>query len=146
MFDADFANLWDNTETIVSNSGSVPDGKYTCKVASVRFDKSKNEKSMICWDLIVEDGDYKGRHIFNNQFVSSAKSIGFVKGQFQKLGFDCSSFEMVHVAFEQLLDCVVDVTCKTSEAKNGYEPRQNVYINKIISKPVNETIDPELGF
>lgn len=146
MFDSDFANLWDNAETVKPlDTSNVPDGKYTCTVLSVRFEQTKSGKNAIKWDLRVNDGDYAGRHIFNNQMVSSGKSIGFVKGQFQKLGFDCSSFESVHLAFEQLLDCVVDVSVRTGKAKDGYEPRQNVYVNKIISKP-SENFNENIGF
>lgn len=147
MFDSDFANLWDNAETSKSNNfAALPDGNYTCKVNSVRFEKSKSDKTMIVWDLSVTEGDYSGRHIFNNQSVSSAKSIGFAKGQFARLGFDCSSFENVHLAFEQLLDCIVAVSLKTRPAKGQYEAIQNVYVNSIISKPDERSgaIDPSL--
>ena len=142
--DSDFANLWDNTEALVASKGfeNLPDGSYEAVVHSIRFEKSKSDKNMIAWDLIVNTGEYKGRHVFNNQFVSSPQSIAFVKGQFQRLGFDCSSFENVHKAFEQLLDCVVAISLKTTKGDAKYEPRQNVYVNKVLSKPDNS--DPSL--
>lgn len=143
--DSDFVNLWDNADAVSSKGGftSLPDGKYNAKVNSVRFETSNTGKNMISWDLIVTEGEYVGRHIFSNQFVHTASAIGFVKGQFAKLGFDCSSFESVHLAFEQLIDAVLSVTLKTRPASGQYEARQNTYFNSVVSKANSNSVsDP----
>lgn len=142
--DSDFANLWDNTAAAPSSGfSSLPDGNYEAVVHSVRFEKTKTGKNMIAWDLIVNAGEYKGRHVFNNQVLATAQGISYAKAQFSRLGFDCSSFENVHLAFEQLIDKIVAITLKTSKGSPDKDPRQNVYVNKII-RAVEVSPDPTL--
>ena len=137
--DNDFASLWNDSPASEmvggGNYDNLPDGKYSARINSVRFEMSKNGKQMIAWDFVITDNDkFTGRHVFHHQFVTSQKSIGYVKAQFAKLGLDVCSYEQMQAVFASILDAIVDITLKTSKATAEYEARQNVYINKIIEQ------------
>ena len=137
-------SLWDSAPEVENTRMGVPDGKYIAIVHSVRLEETPKGTPYINWDLIINDGEYANRHVFNAMFITP-NTAKYAKATFTKIGFGGISFnDFETVVFPQLIDGCVDILLKTGKPNGDYEAKQNVYINSF-TKAI-DTVDEDLPF
>lgn len=96
-------------------SAGVPDGDYLVFVDSVSLDETNNGLVVLKWILqITSPEDYCGLYIYTNNFLSSEKSIQFLKNNLQKCGLFLDNLEDLPDNLEMLLNKNLKVSKKTS--------------------------------
>lgn len=97
-------------------------GMYKARITGQRFDKTKNENTVIVLDIMpqVDGGD--GQYGRSLQWVVTDKTIDFVVDKLRRVGFAGQSFAELDTSSAKFYDLsgqVIDVYCNHSE--KGYE-------------------------
>jgi len=124
QFDQD----WNNTEPAPS-SGEVPDGTYEALVYAARITRSKSgERLMLEWELIIIEGEYESRKVWDYQFLDDPERFPWIKKRFNICNIHLPRLSDLPEKLENLVGSLVEITIKTKK-QNGNEYR-NVYFNR----------------
>lgn len=115
------------TDSVAGDFDKLPDGSYNCTIESVKPKKNDKGTEWINFMCCINDGDYAGRYIFVNYFMTEKtveRSIKAINKLVYEFGYQLpiEAFETLETLAENLSELVgnqVDVEQKTS--KNGYE-------------------------
>jgi hypothetical protein len=80
----DFHNRWNNT-TAAGDFGPLPPGEYRCHVLASELTKSKQETPGYKITFQVAEGDYRGRRLWHDLWLSDA-ALPLAKRDLLKLG------------------------------------------------------------
>lgn len=123
----DYLSELENDYKAATETGGVPDGRYAVMVKKGEVRENKDKPGYhLFWDLVVMDGQQKGRHIFRRNGMTK-ESMGFLKGDLAKAGIMMESIsELPELCETEFSGRLLEVAVVT---KGEY---QNVYINKYV--------------
>jgi hypothetical protein len=137
---------------------NVPDGNYRVVLDSVEIRTSQAGNEYLNWDMIIQGGDYPGRHLFtgnsfpkgDDELAKIQQQLGFLKHNLKTCGVDIDSpkFSLSKFLDDKLVSLygiVLDVTAKTKKDKSGVD-RQNVYINELVSESRDDAGTPGVDY
>lgn len=106
---------------------NLPDGKYVVRIERAAVEESKAGRPQMVWELVVEEGSYKGRHLWKYNGLDSIDKITWLKQDFFQAGFPVESLNQVQELLPKLLDQYMKITLKTKTNDKG--SFQNVFFN-----------------
>lgn len=110
------------------DSGEVPDGRHTVRLADVQLGRSRNGDPMLTYDVVVLAGPHARRHLFKNAVITSA-SLPLVKRDLITLGLELEPFSSLPQRLDEVMGCTLDVTKRTNDEY------VNVFFNKRVAAP-----------
>jgi hypothetical protein len=119
-FDEDFAGAE------APSFEEVPDGRYVVSVERVNLVKSTGGNPMLKYDLLVQEGEQKGRHIFKNAIISK-NSLPYLKKDLEICGVKLEKLSDLAGRLEELLDKRLEVNKRT---RGEFV---NVYFDRLVS-------------
>lgn len=144
-----FDEGYEKAEVKKNNFGEPPpDGDYVVRVDKVNFlmkeskleDGTVIKKPVIKFFFKIEEGDYKGRLLFKDSYVTN-KTLAMVKSELQTLGLVLKPFSQLNTRYIELLDKGAKVT---KRVRPDNERFYNVYINKAVElTPVEQEEEPD---
>lgn len=109
----------------------VPDGKYVAGVERVQLAKAKKEphQPMLKWQLLILEGEHKGRRVFRNNMLATRENLAWLKGDLKVCGLEITKVSELQPNLERLLDRVVAITVRTRKDGQGRD-QTNVFLDK----------------
>lgn len=87
QLDEVFDEHWDGVEA--KSFEEVPDGTYQVRFISALVNNAKTSGRLQCsWEMIIVNGEHKGRHIFKHDGLNTEEGIAYFKGSLARLGYD----------------------------------------------------------
>jgi len=148
QLDEVFDDTWDDIEP--RSFEELPDGTYQTRVLAAVINNAQSSGRLQCsWELIVVEGDHKGRHIFIHQGMDTEDGIAYFKGSLGRLGYDepKSKKELVSTLREIVggpTYCVVRLSTRKRKIQGELQEVQNKrFVKALDSDEVDDDFEDE---
>lgn len=152
------ANMKQQMEDYSPGGGNfepIPDGDYSINV-KVAMQLSKSKKLMVVWTLVIADGDYRGRKIFDNTVLEGNEGEGSVnqagshicRERMEILGKEWpeKNLKLLKQTLEEIdsEEPVVNIHLKQKQSSDGQYTNYSIYFKSDSSSaPATEEVTPD---
>lgn len=106
---------------------SIPDGDYIGKLINLEVKVSLNGHKYLEWRFLIESGNAEGTEIVKRNFVTSPKSVEFLKTELERIGVEAERAENVDKQRHLVIGKRVRITVQNQEKASP-----NYYIQELL--------------
>jgi hypothetical protein len=112
----------------------VAEGKYQVKIEEYALDETEAGDLVAVAKLSILSGESKGRKLYHRARLVDESSLGWFKGDMEKLGLQIDSMEDVPAALAELVGTYALVAVKHKGERDDGRPWVNVYYNQALDE------------